>query len=488
MTATTVSLTRPGFAYRRVAFAAAIAFVALTVVGWTFLALSFSAPIPSAWGFRGFAGIFGLSFGWIGYLVATRHPRNPIGWCFLAAGVISGIQVAAVEYASYALYGPVRGLGGGEVGAWINDWIWVSLVGLVTVAGFLYFPDGHLLSARWPTVLWLGTTGVVVGSVFLAITPGPMQTFGLNNPFGIESPLTAQTAGSVGGRTTSAAAVAGLFVFGLAAFLAAASQLIRFRRSTGDTRQQLKWFAASAVIVALSLTTSFLNDSRAVQAVLIVSLSLVPVAMGIAILRYRLYEIDTLINRAIVYGALTAILAGIYSASIGLFQRLFVAVVGEKSDAAIVITTLILATAFTPVKSWLQTAADQRFKAPADARKQLASFRESLRLVSEAVDGTALRHRFLDEATTAFRARGARLVIGRGQHQREERRGEWSAATAACDLVDDGVALGRIELCARRDGSSYTKDELAELGKTAAVVARAYVIAERLALTRTPGG
>lgn len=470
-----------------VAAAVAVTF-GLTALGWLFLALSTNTAVPSAWGFRGFPGIFAIAFGWIGYLVATRQPRNPIGWSFLIAGVLSGIQVAALEYASFALFGTGAGLAGGEIGAWINEWIWLSLIGFATVPVFLYFPGGHLLSERWRPVLWLAFAGVLVGTIFLALAPGAMQTFGVRNPMGIDSPLTARGFGSVGGRTTSFGAVSGLFVFGLAALFAAASSLIRFRRSTGETRQQLKWFASAAVVVAVALSVSFLNETKIAQTVLIIALTTVPIAIGVAILRYRLYEIDTLINRAIVYGTLTAVLAGLYSASIGLFQKLFVALTGQTSDAAIVITTLILASAFTPVKSWLQSAADRRFKSPGDAHKQLDSFRESLRLVSEAVDGAALRRRFVDEITNALRAGGARLVIGRGGQLREERSGDWTGATASCDLVDEGVAIGRIELCHRRDGTPYTKADLAELEKTAAVMARAYVIAERLALARSPGG
>jgi hypothetical protein len=140
------------------------------------------------------------------------------------------------------------------------------------------------------------------------------------------------------------------------------------------------------------------------------------------------------------------------------------------------------------VISGLQPAAARLFKARGDARTQLESFRESLRLVSEAVDGGALRRRFVEEATSAFHARGARLVLGRGSAAREERAGDWSSAAIGCDLVDDGMAVGRIELCPRRDGAPYSPADMSELAKTAAVVARAYVLAERLALTRTPGG
>lgn len=474
---------------RPLAVAALALSLGLTLVGWAFLALSFTAPVPSAWGFRGFPGIFAPVFGWIGYLLATRRPHNPIGWAFLGAGTLSAIQVAATEYASYALYGSGAGLPGGEIGAWLNEWIWLSLVMLALLPVFLYFPDGHLTSPRWRAVLWIGVVSVVVASAFFAVVPGPMQTFGILNPFGIDSDLTGRSTGAVGGRAAPVPALVAMVGFSISVIAAAASSVGRFRRARGDTRQQLKWFVAATVVVAIALVDSFVNPAKYAQVILIVSMTTVPIAIGVAILRYRLYEIDTLINRAIVYGALTAILAGLYTASIGLFQRLFVAVTGERSDAAIVLTTLVLASAFTPVKAWLQGAADRRFKAPADARRRLETFRESLRLVSEAVDGGALRRRFLEEAKSALGARCARLVFRRDEPMREETAGEWSGpASISCDLVDDGVTLGRIELGPRADGADYPPADLAELERTASVVARAYVLAERLALARTPGG
>ena len=293
---------------------------------------SAASPASSAWRSAGSAT-----------LIARRQPRNPIGWTFLAAGTLSSLQVAASEYASYVLFGAGGGLPGGNVAAWINDWIWLWLIGFATVPVFLFFPTGTYLSESWRPVLWLAMAGVAVGSLFLAIAPGPMQTFGVVNPFGIDSAFTSRGFGAVGGRTTSFAAVSGIFTFGFAAVLATTSSVIRFRRSTGEQRQQLKWFAASAVVVAFALVVSFLDESKLAQVLLISTLTTLPIAIGIAILRYRLYEIDTLINRAIVYGTLTAVLAGLYAASIGLFQRLFVGVTGERSDAAIIISTLILA-------------------------------------------------------------------------------------------------------------------------------------------------
>lgn len=471
---------------RTVARAAFAATITLTLLGWTFLALSLNDPVPSAWGFRGFSGTFALAFGWIGSLLATRRSSNPIGWAFLGAGLLSGSLVAAAEYASFTLFGPRQGLPGGVFCAWLNEWLWVLLVTLATTPVFLYFPDGRLLSRRWRAVLWIGLASAVVASAILATVPGPMQTFGITNPFGLGE--TASERASVGSRSVPAAAETATMIWAFTIMASAGSAVLRFRRSRGVERQQLKWLAAASVIVAMALGVSFANADRWAEILLIIALTTVPLSIGIAILRYRLYEIDTIINRAIVYGALTAILAGLYSASIGLFQRLFTTVTGERSDAAIVVTTLILASAFTPVKSWLQAATDRRFKAPADARKRLEGFRESLRIVSEAVDRTALRRRFLEEIIGAFRCRGATLVLTRGSQTHEDHVGEPGAAVVRCDVADDGVVMGRLELGPRADGSEYTAADVVELEKTAAVVARAYVLAERLALARTPGG
>lgn len=459
----------------------------LTLLGWTLLALSFNAPVPNAWGFRGFAGIFALSFGWIGYLLATRRGRNPIGWVFLCSAILGAAQVGATEYASYALFGAGQGLPGGVFGAWLNDWIWLLAVSLVTVPVFVYFPDGKLLSERWRPILGVALVSTSVSAVLLATTPGPLQTFGVTNPFGVDVLSGSRESGSIGGRAVAAPTLVAMTIVAITIAAAALSSVLRFRRSSGIERQQLKWFASASVLCAVAITASFVSSEKWVQVALIFAMTTVPIAIGIAILRYRLYDIDTIINRAIVYGALTAILAGLYSASIGLFQRLFSTITGERSDAAIVVTTLILASAFTPVKQWLQAATDRRFKAPPDARKRLEAYRESLRVVAEAVDRAALCRRFLEETSAAFRCRGASLVLARGGHSHFERVGDaLTGPVVRCDLEVDGVRLGHLELGPRVDDSGYAAADLAELEKTAAVVARTYVLAERLALERNP--
>lgn len=172
---------------RALALALGLATLVLTLLAWTLMALSWTAPVPDAWGFRGFSGIFALSFGSVGYLIATRRPGNAIGWLFVGAGLMSAVQVLATEYGSYALFAPGAAAPAGAIGAWVNGWIWVPIVVIVVVPAFLLFPDGALPSPRWRAVLWLAAASAALAMTVTALTPGPMQTFDVPNPVGVEA-------------------------------------------------------------------------------------------------------------------------------------------------------------------------------------------------------------------------------------------------------------------------------------------------------------
>ena len=301
--------------------------------------------------------------GWVGYLIATRQPRNAVGWAFLVAAIAIAIDGAAHEYALRP--GPFNEPGR-DLAIWIDAWTWaVGTAGLLIA--FYRFPDGRPVGPAWRKVEWVSMA--LVGSALLlsAFVPGPTLSSGLPNPYGLAmlsaiSPALTNAPGSP------------------ASLLAVASLVARFRRSRGIERQQLKWLVAT--VVALLLVTIMMNTLQLVspgtaslaQIILILAIPLIPISIGIAVLRYRLYEIDTLINRALVYGALTAILAGLYTAGIGVFQRLFGTIVGEHSESGIVLVTLLVAAAFTPLRARLQQAVDRRFKpAPADRQRAAAS-------------------------------------------------------------------------------------------------------------------
>ena len=297
--------------------------VALFVANATLCALARAAPVPDSWDVNlTIAALLGtgtfLSFPVVGALIASRRPRNPVGWILLADGLL---WMTSDMLDSYSVYGLARpdSLPFPLGAAAINNWLWVPSVGLLATYVFLLFPNGRLPSRRWRPLAWL--SGVVIASVSvgIALSPGPLQDLGgVQNPFGVLMPWTMH------------AFLATLLLLPLCMLASALSLIFRYRRSSGVQRQQLKWIAFAAAFVGLSYMVSMVFsfvfptkswfapgsplwlDLLAYEALL--SFVVIPIAVGFAILRYRLYDIDLLINRTVVYGALTATLALVYVA------------------------------------------------------------------------------------------------------------------------------------------------------------------------------
>ena len=221
------------------------------------------------------------------------------------------------------------------------------------------FPDGHLPSARWRWPLGVVAGVIALGTFLNLIRPGPIgggpagQSL---NPLGIDA-LPA-------GLGNAAYVVVSMGILAMTA-LGVAAVVARYRRGTPMERQQQRWFLAAVLVAALPLALSLLPGTGGAAAGFVAALGLllIPIAVGIAVTRYRLYEIDHLISRTLVYVPLTALLAGLYAATVALLQRVFQSVTGDKSDAAIIISTLILASVFTPVRKWLEGIVERRFKA-----------------------------------------------------------------------------------------------------------------------------
>ena len=333
---------------------------ALSLVELWMIAVTLDRPAPDQWGFRGFEAVLALSFGSVGALIAARRPDNRIGWLLLALSVIAAIQAVVDQYPVLAeAANPPRPFA--ETARWIAAWLWVPWsLGLIAIAP-LIFPDGRLLSPRWrlAVVLALTAMAVQIGWIVLAMRPlGPLTpTVNVALYFELFGPVFA----------------ASYLPYLAAAGVAASSLFLRYRRAPAEVRLQIKWVAYAQVVVAIGATGGLATATLG-QVFFIGTIVFFAVALAIAILRYRLYEIDVIINRTLVYGALTAVLAGVYTASITLSQRLFVALTNERSDAAIVITTLIVAATFTPLKTRLQAFFDKRVKPTevADAEKRRA--------------------------------------------------------------------------------------------------------------------
>jgi hypothetical protein len=321
-----------------------------------------------------------MSFATVGALVASRQPGNTLGWIFCYLGLSFPLADAGEEYALYALVTEPGSLPGGEALVWLAALLGGPIVFAVFALFFLLFPNGRLLSRRWRLVVWLDLIAVVCLFAW-AFEPGPLGNLGLvriANPFGVEG-LAALigTLGLVGLFMTLAVAVAG-----------GISLVVRFRRARGVERQQLKWFSFSGVVFcavfAIAPVLWYLPDSPGTEwiwtVLFLLGASTIPVAVGIAILRYRLYDIDLLINRTLVYGTLTAMLALVYFGGVATTQAVLRALTGQDSQLAIVVSTLVIAALFNPLRRRIQGFIDRRFyRRKYDAAKTLEAFSSRLR-------------------------------------------------------------------------------------------------------------
>ncbi len=363
--------------------------VALFLASWLVYGLARSARVPDSWDVNlslglQVGGAFFLVFPLVGALIAARRPRNPIGWILLADGLLFMLS-GMLDY--YGVYGvAVPGSVPFPMGiAAINSWLWVPAVGLLGTYVFLLFPNGRLPSPRWRVLAWLSGVVIVILSLGTALAPEPLRNLGgVPNPFGILQPWMLRVFYAV------------LPLLPLCMLGSAFSLVLRYRRSRGEERQQIKWIALAASVVGfmylIAMVASFVFPSGAwfqpgsplwldlIAYSALFSFTLVPLAVGFAVLKYRLYDIDIIINRALVYGSLTVTLALIYFASVVLLQRTFVSLTGEGSQLVVVGSTLGIAALFQPLKRRIQVSVDRRFyRRKYDARKVLEGFSSRLR-------------------------------------------------------------------------------------------------------------
>jgi hypothetical protein len=240
-----------------------------------------------------------LAFTLVGALVSSRLPANPIGWVCLAIGLFLMLAGAADGYDVYALETRPGSLPGGEYMAWLENWLWAPPVVLIGTFLILLFPDGRLPSRRWRVVAWLSGAVLISASLSEAFSPGPLaEAPNVTNPFGIGPARIA----------LDLVNTVSFLLLPLCFAASALSMILRFRRSRGEERQQLKWFASAGALLAITFPFAFILPWRGIQDFVTLTFAGLPVAVGIAILKYRLYYIDLLINRTLVYGSLTAML------------------------------------------------------------------------------------------------------------------------------------------------------------------------------------
>jgi hypothetical protein len=363
---------------RWLAWGLGLASLALSALGIVFLVLSASTPIPQRFGFRGSDVTFALTFSTVGTVVAWRRPHNPVGWVFCAGGLVAAVVGVAVEYSVYAVLTRPGSLPLGAEVAWVADWSWWLLLGAVAYV-FLLFPDGRLLSRRWRPLAWLAGIGPTIMAVGTALSPGPLQEFPVvRNPFGLE--------GLEDGGLVDLLGMLGVLGVLVPLVGAGASLVLRFGRARGEQRLQLKWIAYAAALAATVQATSigtFLLGGpvpMAIEVLVICALAGIPVAAGIAILKYRLYDIDRIINRTLVYGLLTALLGATYAGMVLVLGQLFGGVTSDPPPWVIAGATLAVAALFQPARRRVQAAVDRRFnRRRYDAAKTIEAFSGRLR-------------------------------------------------------------------------------------------------------------
>ncbi len=322
--------------------------VVLVALSGVLLALSFSAAGGSPYWLTNIVAALALST--VGALVASRRPMNSIGWLFGASGLLYAVMVFAGEYGTYALVADAGSLPGGVVAVWLGSWLYVFAANLFLYS-FLLFPDGRLPSPRWRVVAWLAALTICLDSASLALAPGPLDNFpAVENPFGFE-----RAAGLLSFVETLS------IPFLVATLLAPVAALfVRFRRARGEERQQIKWvaFAATILPAAIVAVTVWpdLDPTVAGRALFLIAFLAIPAAIGIAILKHRLYDIDLIINRTLVFGALTASVVVLYVLVVGYLGAIFRV---EDNLLVSLTATALVAVIFAPLRERLQKAVNR---------------------------------------------------------------------------------------------------------------------------------
>jgi hypothetical protein len=317
-------------------------------------------------------GLVLLLFGWFGALIVSRRPDHPIGWLLCAFGIVAGLTDFATEYAIYGLLTRPGAVPAAGAAAWLASWIFAAE--LTLLAGLLVlFPSGRPPSPPWRGVLWLAGIGAglaVVGALALWPLRG-ISLLQLGTP---EPP------GALGMLYNL-----GFWAAMAALFGAVAALVARFRRSRGAERQQIKWLVYAVLVIVLGFPLpavfgSLIGSELAADVVYALLVAPIPIAVGVAILRYRLYDIDRLINRTLVYGLLTALLAGIYAAVVLVLGQVFGGVGGDPPSWAVAGATLAVAALFQPARRRIQAVVDRRFnRRKYDAAKTVEAFSVRLR-------------------------------------------------------------------------------------------------------------
>ena len=433
-------------------------------IAFLFILATFSVDIPSrGFGFRGWVPIVAVLWATIGARIAARQPHNSTGWLILAVGWLWSVNAMFEEYATFSFYPQELDLPFVVGMVWFNNLVGSLVAGLGALA-LLVVPDGKLPSKRW-VVIAMGAIATMVVSVGLeAVWPRRLVPFPFENPFGLDA---------IRPDESLRAAVFGVLDIarGLAVLLPTAALLSRLRSARGERRQQLKWVAAGASFASVAVFLYAFSHDTIVQYAQIAGLMLVPVSFGIAMRRYRLYEIDRLLNRTIVFGGATALLAGVYTASIGLMQKIFVTLTGERSDAAVILTTLLVAAAFTPLKARIDAYVKRNFGTDIPGTKGLDTFRQEIDDHLKLSDRDDLLAQLVKESVSELGAVSGAIEVEAPQPERPFSVGRWTGDVhLSVPVRENGDVVARVLLGPRVNGDVYDDGSRRRLERAAATV------------------
>ncbi len=401
----------------------------------------------------------------IGALIIQRRPLTRIAWLMIATGVGLGLALLVSGYGVIGMTAtPPRPMA--LEALLFSQLLYVPSIACGTALLLPLFPTDRLPGPRWRIVPVITVVGVILFDLGQLFRPGeldPIRFPGLQNPIG---------APAVWAPVVDLMANLGNALVTVAVLLGALSLVVRYRKADVVEAAQLRWIALVAGLAALAFAASSVPSEPASDVAFgigLVLLSWMPIAIGIAITRYRLFEIDRLINRTLVYGSLTAILAGVFTAAIGLAQRTFVAVTGEQSDAAIVLTTLVVATLYAPLRKRLEAIVDRRFRYD---EHRFGAYRDGLEQVLSLVEPGRAAERLATEAMQELSATGVAVVDA--DDQPTATAGEWPVQPVVrLAIPGGGRGLARILIGPRVDGRPHDSRSIAELQEVATLVATA---------------
>ncbi|TAK00363.1 MAG: hypothetical protein EPO36_09060 [Chloroflexota bacterium] len=447
---------------RRLAGVLAIAGVVQTIL--TFGLARFGDPrfrLPVDLVTIGALGIL-LLFPIMGALIIQRRPFTRVPWLMIAVGLGIGLGLSTTAYGVNGLP-PAGPLPFAVEALVISQVFFVPSLAGATVLILLLFPTDRLVGPRWRYVAWLAFAASAIDVVGALSRPdlNPEMLPGVPNPIA--------PAGSAG--LVDILFVAANLTASATLILAAASLVVRYRGAGSVERAQIRWLALFGVLAAVAFSVTIASTGPLGDTAFgigILCIACMPIGIGIAITRYRLYDIDRLINRAIVYAFLTAILAGIFAAAAGLSQRLFVAFTGETSDAAIVATTLVVAALYTPLRTWLDAVVDRRFKYE---RARFGSYRDELQKALSLVDATAAAERLAKEIARETTIADVAVLDEGGAPSATL--GQWPIAEAQRIAIPGGHgALSAVAIGGGADRSRRTEAWQTEIEEIASLAAR----------------